>query len=80
MDGLWGHYAKWHKSEKDKYHIISFEYESYQKQIKFTDTEDRFVVARSKMWGGGSNGWKGSKLYKLPVINVIGMSCAAWWL
>ena len=22
-DGFWGHYAKWNKSEKDKYHIIS---------------------------------------------------------
>jgi len=23
MDGPWGHYAKWKKLEKDKYHIIS---------------------------------------------------------
>ena len=24
MDGLWGHYAKLNKSEKDKFHMINF--------------------------------------------------------
>ena len=23
MDGPWGHYAKWNKSDKDKYYMIS---------------------------------------------------------
>ena len=24
MNGSWGHYAKWNKSEKDKYHMLSY--------------------------------------------------------
>ena len=23
VDGIWGHYAKWNKSEKDKYYLIT---------------------------------------------------------
>ena len=34
MDGLRGYYAKWNKSEKDKYHMISFIYESKMNKRK----------------------------------------------
>ena len=46
MDGPWGHYAKWNKSDREKYHIISFMYGILKKQTKtqntkFKDTENK---------------------------------------
>ena len=70
MDGPRGYYAKWIKSEKDKYNIISLIVESKeQKRTNKTnsDTENKPMLAKWK--GGWGAGWKGEgiKQHRLAV-------------
>ena len=51
MDGPWGHYAKWNKSDKDKYCIISFYVESKKQKRELIDIENRLVIVRGREWG-----------------------------
>ena len=48
--GLWGHYAKWSKSEKDKYHIISLKC-GIQKPSKNRAHRYREQTVVCKRWG-----------------------------
>ena len=41
--------------------------ENNNNKSKLIDTENRFVVARGRVGGGGKNGQKGVKKYRLPV-------------
>ena len=73
MDGPWGHYAKWNKSDREKYHIISFMYGILKKQTKtqntkFKDTENK--TGGCQRWGSGVDkiGQGSQKVHKLPVI------------
>ena len=47
MDGLWAHYAKWGKSEKDKYYILSLNAEP-----KKTKQDSKIVVTSGRGVGG----------------------------
>lgn len=64
MDGPRGHYGKWIKSEKDKYHMSSLICGFLNKPTnpKLTDTEKRSVAARR--WAGE---W--GKRSKLPGVS-----------
>jgi len=67
MDGTWGHYAKWNKSDKERntvwYHLYM---ESIKKEIHIN--REKFVIA-SRENGGWEIGWGGQKVqtfnYKL---------------
>ena len=51
MDECEGHYAKWNKSEKDKYYMISLMYSILKKKkAKLIETENRMVVAKGWGW------------------------------
>ena len=68
MDGAWGHYAKWNKSDGERqipYHL-TYIVESKTKNKQKIITEDRLVVARDEGWRVGK--MKGVKMYKPPVI------------
>ena len=52
MDGPWGHYAKWDKSEKDKCYMISLVCIILKKE-KSTHTQNRLGITRSKGWRNG---------------------------
>jgi len=44
MDGPWSHYAKWNKSEKSKYHMVSLIcgiYKYNEVTTEFIETENR---------------------------------------
>ena len=67
-DGLGGHYAKWNKSEKDKYYMISLTVESkkYNKQVNITKKKHTHRY-RKKIsgfqWGGGRGALQRSRGY-----------------
>ena len=64
MDGLWGYYAKWNKSDRDKYHDLTYMWNHPKNKL----IESRLVVARFEGWGK----WvKGVKRHKLPGIRWI---------
>ena len=51
MDGSRGYYAKWNKSEKDKYFMISLICGAYKNKTNkntLMDTENKQVVAREE--------------------------------
>ena len=48
MDGLRGYYAKWNKSEKDKYNIISVIYRIWKK--KRTNIKKQTQIQRTNWW------------------------------
>ena len=59
MNGPRQYYAKWNKSEKDKYHVISLicgtqkQMNKYNKTETDSDTENKLVVAMGEVgWGG----------------------------
>ena len=57
MKGLWGAYAKWSKSNKDKHCITSGIYGIQTKtkiKTKLIDSESRLVVTKTA--GGGEGG------------------------
>ena len=58
MDGPWGYYAKWHKTEKDKilYDLTYMWNIKKQTNPKFLDTDNRSMVARGWGWGAGEMG------------------------
>ena len=62
MGGPWGHYAKWSRSDRDKYHINTPLYvEYFKKKIKLIETENELVVANGRDEGCKWNRWMGSK-------------------
>ena len=63
MDGSWGHYAKWNKSEKDKY--CMFKYGELNWILR-----DREKIGGCQRQGGGrdvQNGGRGSKSTNLQL-------------
>ena len=49
MDGPRGHYAKWNKSEKDKYHMFHSNVESEKKKSEETKQMDAYIQ-RTSWW------------------------------
>ena len=70
MDGPWGYYAMWNKSDKERPNTVWFHlYVESKKQTneqtkhKLIDTENRLVVTRGERgWGVGEIG-EGGQLY-----------------
>ena len=65
MDGPRWHYAKWNKTEKDKYHMILLICGILKKQTtksKLIDTENKLVVARVGKKGLDRKGESGQKV------------------
>ena len=63
MDGAWGYYAQWNKSDRERQIPHDFTYmwnlkNKTRKQTKprLIDTENKLVVARGKGMGVGWNG------------------------
>ena len=54
MDGLWGYYAKWNKSERERQILYDFTHVEHKKQNKHT--ENRVVVTRGEGVGAGEKG------------------------
>ena len=51
QDGPWGHYAKWNKSDREKYYWSHWYVESKNQTSKFVDSEKKkIVVARGMGW------------------------------
>ena len=64
MDGLWGHYAKWNKSDKDKYCIILLIGTILKKKTQ-NMWSDLWLSEAGNRWRG--NWIKVVKTYKFPV-------------
>ena len=64
LEGPRGHYAKWNKSVKNKYLMISLMCGIFKKKnkTKFVDTENRLVIARVKRWRVGKMGERSQKV------------------
>lgn len=63
MNGLWEHYIKWFKSEKDKYHMSSLVCGIKNKQTKKKlAAMNRLMVARGK-WMKWMKGAKSTKFH-----------------
>ena len=62
LNGLWGHYAKWNKSDRkrpvlyDLMYMWNLEKKRKEKNRKLIDIENRLVVASGGGWGGGWGG------------------------
>ena len=65
MGGPYGYYAKWDKSEKDKY---EFTYVELKKKM-LKDTENGLVIVGGEGFEGWAKWVRGVKKYKFPVIN-----------
>ena len=73
MAGPWRYCAKWNKSEKDKYHMISLiggyknKWTNKYNKNTLLDTENRLVIVSGYLKGmglvGGQNGWRESAVW-----------------
>ena len=68
VDGTWGHYVKWNKSDRERqipYNLIYIRNlkpkPKPKKSTELTDKENRLVVARGKEVRGEGNGGRGLK-------------------
>lgn len=61
MDGPTEYYAKWNKSDKDKYHRISHLYVESKKIKQYKQIKQKLVIIRGeKGCGGEQRGWGGN--------------------
>ena len=70
IDGPWGCHAKWNKSEKDKYRMISLIHGIKKKHLNKTKLiEKKLIVAWGEVyWGAWWNGWRGSRGTKFKLF------------
>ena len=70
MDGTWGHYAKWNKSDKHKYCVVWLIY-GIQKKKEIHINREKLAIARGEN-GAWEIGWGGQKVqtfsYKLSKL------------
>ena len=75
MDGPWGHYAKWNKSDKERQILYELTYIWNLKKKNHQTHRYREQTDGCQRWGGGRGGemGEGGQRYKLPVISLDSM-------
>ena len=62
MNGPWGHYAKWNKSDRERQILYDITYMWKLKNNLSLDIEKRLMVARGREWALGEMGERGQKV------------------